>query len=371
MAPARCAASASSSDRSAGDSDTCAWWKRSTSPISRSCSRIGIDTSVAKPACPQCGSAAGASVGDGNHARASPGRHRAAVAVAGMHALFLVGHRHGQAGRRQQQEALVRLVGPAQRDAVRARDAADPLDESVGQLRQRRGLRDQRRHVVQRLEPLALFLEFRRLRGDFRLEVAVHRLQVLGHPVEALGERAELVAGHAVHARAEVAALQAFGRLLQTADGLEHEQVAHVEQHRRPQHREGHHRRLQQVQQRGPARHVALDAGDQRVDVRGECGGLVAQSRARLHGRRDPVGAEPDPVALHHRKVRAHGVVPRHEQRPLVVAVAQDRQAALELVGQLRERRAFAGADRQRHPVRLHPHAARLVHGRRTAFELP
>ena len=59
-------------------------------------------------------------------------------------------------------------------------------------------------------------------------------------------------------------------------------------------------------------------------------------------GRPDPVRAEPDPVALDHREVRAHGVVPRHEQRPLVVAVAQRSP------GCARTRRPAAGAPRLR-----------------------
>ena len=49
----------------------------------------------------------------------------------------------------------------------------------------------------------------------------------------------------------------------------------------------------------------------------------------------------------------------------------QQLEAALELGDLLRQRDVLAGADGQRHPVRLHAHAAGFVDGRRAAVELP
>ena len=240
-----------------------------------------MDTRVANPARAQCGKRGRRRRLDRNDAQRVGLRHCAATAFARAQALLALRHRLRQAFRRQQQEALVRLVGPAQRDAVGARDAPDPLRKAAGQPLERGRLGHQRRHVVQRLQSLALFLELRRLLGHASLEAAVHRLQVLGHPVEAFGERAELVAGDALHAGAEISALDPFRRLLQAPYRLEHEQVAGVEQHAGADDREGHHRHLQQMEERRPAHHVALDAGDQQVDVGGERHDVAAQSRPR------------------------------------------------------------------------------------------
>ncbi len=299
------------------------------------------------------------------------GGRRAAEAVARPDALLAVDHRGGQSLGRQQQEALVGLVGPAQRDAVGARDPPHMPRKSGRQLVQRRGLGDQRRHVVQRLEPLALFLQLGRLFGDLALQVPVHRLQVLRHAVEALGQRAELVAGDPLHPGAEIAALDAFGRFLQLPDGFQHEQVPGIQQHRGADDGQRHHRDLQQVQQRSPARHVRLDRRDERIDVRGEVGNIGAQRVHRIGLRGNPPRAELRPVALDHREVPPHGIVPRHEQRTLGIAVAQKLEAALELRPLGRQRLLVGRADRQRQPIRLHPHAAGLVDRRRAALELP
>ncbi len=169
MAPARCAVSASSSERSAADRLNWLWKKRSTSPISRSCCRIGIDTTVSNPASLQWCMPRGLHRLDRNDAHARRRRRRAAEAVAGLDALLAVGHRRGQTLGGEQQVALVGLVGPAQRDAVGVRDAADVPRESGGQFLQRRGLGGQRRHVVERFQALALFLQLGGLFGDLAL----------------------------------------------------------------------------------------------------------------------------------------------------------------------------------------------------------
>ena len=277
----------------------------------------------------------------------------------------------GQAVRGQEHELLAAVVDPAQRDAVGARDPAETLRESVGELGQRGGVGRQRRDVVQGLEALALFVELRGLLGNARLEIAVERLQVARHAVEALGERAELVGRDAFHARAEVALADARRRLLQAPNGFQHEQVAGDEQHGGAQHRKRGHSDLQQVQERGPARHVALDRRDERVDVRGEFRGFLGERRRHCVGRRAPVLAESLPVGLHRGEALAHDVVPRHGQRTIGIAAAKQIEAVVEFRGKTRQSRLVVQGHGERPAVRLHAHAPRLVDRCGAAVELP
>ena len=198
----------------------------------------------------------------------------------------------------------------------------------------------------------------------------MHRLQMCRHAVEALGERAELVGRRSVHARAQIATLDARGGLLQATDGLQNEEIPHVQEHRSAEDDEDHHRYLNQVQQRGPTGHVSLDPGDERIDVGGEGRGIVAQSCQRGLGRGHPAVTETIPIALYHRELLLCEFVPRHEQGPLDTAATQEFEAGIELRAELRQRRLLAGAHVQRHSVRLHAHAARFVHSRGAAIEL-
>ena len=199
----------------------------------------------------------------------------------------------GNPSEREHLEALVGLVGPAQRDAVGARDSLHMSRESSGELLQRRGLGRQRGHVVERFEPFALFLQLGGLFRDPGLQVAVHRLQMFRHAVEAFRQRAEFVAGDALHPGAEIAALNALGRVLKLSDRLQHKPVTGVEQQRGAKNGQRHHRDLQQMQERSPTRHVRLDGGDERVDVRGERRGIGAQRLHRLRLRRNRPFAKP------------------------------------------------------------------------------
>ena len=253
------------------------------------------------------------------------------MAVAGLQALLLFGHRLGQAVRGQQQVALVALVRPAQRRAVGARHLRDVPREAVGQLLQRRRAADQRAHVVQRLQPLALVVQLGGLLRHLGFQVAVHRLQVLGQVVEAGSERAELVAAARRDARAEVAVLQPFDALLERRHRLEHEAVAAEQQRRTTGQRQCQHRRLQQVLQRGPARHVQLDGVDQRVDLCDEGRRLLAQP-GRLHDAAAvPLLPQRGPAGFDGGEALFDRGVPGHEQRPLGVAGAQQLQAVLEV----------------------------------------
>ena len=310
-------------------------------------------------------------LGDRYDAHVVGRRQRAAMARSGAQALLAFGHRRRQALRRQQQETLVALVRPAQCDGIRVRNPSHARREAAGEFLQCRRLRHQRGHVIERLEAFALFLELRRLLRHLGLEVPIHRLQMPGHAIEAFRERAEFVGGHAVHAGTEVAALQAFRRLFQVTHGFQHEQIAGVEQHGRAEHRKCHHRHLQDVQQRGPPRHVMLDAGDKRVDVAGKGGRVLVQSHQCRWWRSGPLAAELRPVPFDHREPAPHDVVPGHEQRPLEITVPEHVEAALEFRHLPRQCGNLAGAGRQRHAVRLHPHAARFVDRRRAAVELP
>ena len=198
----------------------------------------------------------------------------------------------------QHQVALVVLIRPAHRNAVSVRDARHAFGKALRQFIKRGGFGHQRRHLIQTLQALVLFFELRGLLRHLALQVAVHRLQVLGHAVEALGQGAEFVAGDALNAGVEIAALNFFDRLLELADWLQHEQVAGVEQHGRTQDGHRQHAHLQQVQHGGPVRHVRLNAGHESVDVGSKGDGLGTQIAHGAGPGIDPARMKAGPILL-------------------------------------------------------------------------
>ena len=308
---------------------------------------------------------------DRDHARARRRAGRAAMAVAGHEAMLGVDHGRWQTVRSQHQVAAVGLIRPAQRHTVGTGDARDVAREPGGQLVESDSPGDQVADLVEAFQPLVLFLELRGLFLDAAFEVAVHRLQLSGHVVEAGGQGAELVGGRALDARSQVTALNPVDRLLEQTHGLEHEQVAGVEQHRRTHHGQRHERDLQQVHQRRPASQVRFDASDEAVDVGDEGLGVSAQGDRAIGRRRSGnPAAKAGPVVLDGGETLAHRVIPRHEQRALRIAVAQQRQAAFELDHLRRQGLRVAGGRGQHHAIGLHAHATGLVDGGRAAFEL-
>jgi hypothetical protein len=125
------------------------------------------------------------------------------------------------------------------------------------------------------------------------------------------------------------------------------------------------------MQERGPARHVPLDRRNQRIDVRSERRGVVGKPRARIVAGHVQLLAELAPVRLDQRELLARRVVPRHRQRPFGVTVAQQRNRAVEFVGERGQAGVVAHRDRERPAVRLHSHASRFVDRGGTAVELP
>ncbi len=230
---------------------------------------MGIDTIVAKPASAQWGMPGRSHVCDRNDAHAvaaRPARRRRQSP--GVQALLAVGHRRGQALGRQQQEALVGLVGPAQRHAVGARDAPHALARS--RRRARSASWPSPPAPSRRRAPRAA-RAFPRARDVFSATLASRSRYIdcrcsampLKHSASVPNSSLVTRSTRAPKSPRCMRSVACF----RLPDGLQHEQVAGVEQHRGAETAKRHHRHLQQVQQRGPARHVALDAGDQRVDV--------------------------------------------------------------------------------------------------------
>ena len=151
----------------------------------------------------------------------------------------------------------------------------------------------------------------------------VHRLHVRRHAVKAVGQGAELVASDARYPGRKITLLYPIDRLGQHGDGFEHKAVAGI--HKNPGRHDGkcHHGELRQVQRRRPARHAGLDSADERVDVVDKGRGIALQFGAARRVPMDPLRAEGPPVGQHRRKMRSQHGVPRHEQRPLGVAVLE------------------------------------------------
>jgi hypothetical protein len=152
---------------------------------------------------------------------------------------------------------------------------------------------------------------------------------------------------------------------------LQHIQVTGVEQRGRAQHSQRHDRGLQQVQHGRPAREVGLHRRHEAVNAVGKGAGLYAQGGQRRRGLGCPALAETLPVGFNGFKARAGLVVPGHEERPVGVALAQEGEAVVKLPQFAGDGVPRAGADRERQPEGLHPHAASLVERRSAAIELP
>ena len=271
----------------------------------------------------------------------------------------------------EHQVALVGLVGPAHRRGVGARHASHLACEALRQRIQRGGGGDEGRGFVQGGQARALGLQAQRLFLHPRLQALVQALQRLRHAVEAGREHAEFVVAFDFHARRQVAFAHPRQARLQARQRVEDEQVGGVQQRHRAGQRQRHHPELEGVEQRGPARELALDGADEGVDAPDEDLGLQRGLGHRRRRGRGPARTQVLPSGLHalERTLRL-GVV-RHEQRSRRVAAAQQQQAPVEAVQVRLQLLAVAGGQGLRQAPGLHAHAAGLVHRRRAAFELP
>ena len=295
----------------------------------------------------------------------------AAQAAAGVQAMLALGHGQGQAVACEQHIALVGLVGPAHGGGIGPRHAADLLHKALSQQLQAAGGAGQRTDLVQRRQALVLHGDAGGLLLHLVLQIVVRGLQRMRHQVEAGRELAELIVGIHRQPRAQLALAQPGLGLLQASHGVDHQQIAHGHEGDGRHDGQRHHEQLEQMQRGSPACDLDFDGIHKAIHLLHKGIGLGQVPGTVVGQGADPPGAGLGPAGADAVEPRARLVAPRHKQRARRIARAQQLQAGVELARALLHGLGGFGLQHQHHAQHVHAQAARLVDGRRAAFELP